>query len=259
MKIKYIPTKDYRNLHINEFVQKSFPHFLNESDPELLFLTGGDGALLHAIQDFNHLNVPFFGFAGGSLNFLMNKIDNLFETLLSLQENSLDLHYIKTATLRVSVLKENKKHFLGSAVNEVVIGTGIMGYHHFLLQSTDGSFDNFDIKGSGICISTDLGSTGYNFNLGGSVLPLGHNLVSINGVICNRYLNDILPIQPITLSCLKDNTSASVFLDGIDKKLSIQNGEKLVVEKGDVITISFLDKDEFIKRRFEIAGRYRKY
>ncbi len=259
MKIKYLPTKDARNIHINIFIQENFPHFLNEKNPDLLLLTGGDGALLHAIQDFNHLNIPFFGHAGGTLNFLMNKVEDLNETFSNLENNSLELHFIETTTLKASVVKNGKKNLIGYAVNEVVVGTGLMGYHHFSINSNDGSFKDFDIKGSGICISSDLGSTGYNFNLGGSVLPLGHNLISINGVICNRYLNDILPLQPITISCLKDNSKASVFLDSIDKQIPIHNGEKLLIEKGENIKISFLDKNEFINKRFEIASRYRKY
>jgi NAD+ kinase len=258
MRIKYIPSKDPRCININNLVSEKFPQLLKEKKPELLLIAGGDGALLHAIQDYNKLKLPFFGYANGTLNFLMNKIDNLEKTVELLLKNKIKLDFLETTSIKVTIKKGKKQKFLGYAVNEVILGTYIMGYHHFLLSSQDGSFDNFEIKGSGVCICTDLGSTGYNFSLGGSVLPISSNLWSINGIVCNRFLQDIINSQNFEIKLSENSRPANIFLDGVQKKIEINKNTSILLSKGEVIKIGFLDKDDFFNKRLEITSRYRK-
>ncbi len=260
MRIKYISTTDQRNLKVNHIVEKYFNSFTLETIPELLVVAGGDGALLHAIQEHNKLQVPFFGIAGGTLNFLMNPTDDIKKLFGRLKKENVALTEIKTTSIKVSVLKETgKKIFAGYAINDVVIGSTIMGYHHFVLNSEDGSFSDFEISGSGICVSTDLGSTGYNFNLGGSILPLGSSLWSINGVVCNRFLEDILTIQKLEIVSKSIREPEIIYIDGIKKEIEVKQNDKIILEKGQTIRIAFLDKSDFINRRLEIASRYRKH
>lgn len=92
----------------------------------------------------------------------------------------------------------------------------------FLKELEEDRIKLSEIKGSGICLSTDLGSTGYNFNLGGAILPLGSNLWSVLRIVCNRYLEDILSSNEITIRCNSKKSSFSVYLDGIDKYSKIK-------------------------------------
>ncbi len=214
--------------------------------------------ILHAIQNYNHLQVPFFGYANGTLNFLMNKIANLEETIIKIQSGEIKFDLLETTSIKVTARSKNGEEFLGYAVNEVILGTYIMGYHHFLLSSMDNSFDNFEIKGSGVCICTDLGSTGYNFSLGGSVLPIGSNLWSVNGIVCNRFLEDIINMQQFEIKLSETSRPANIFLDGVQKEIEICDGTSIILSKGEVIKIAFLDKLDFFNRRVEIMSRYRK-
>jgi NAD kinase len=75
MKIKYRISNDKRCKEINDLIQKEFPQMLKEKNPDLILVSGGDGAILHAIQEYNHFKVPFFGYGTGTLNFLMNELD----------------------------------------------------------------------------------------------------------------------------------------------------------------------------------------
>lgn len=259
MRIKYVPTSDLRNIKVNKIVQKYFPSFLTEKKPQLIVVVGGDGSLLHAIQEHNKLQIPFFGIAGGTLNFLMNPTKDVETLLDDLKRGGLKLTEIKTTSIKVSYVSNGKKKLLGYAVNDVVLGSTIMGYHNFMINSEDESFSNFSINGSGICISTDLGSTGYNFNLGGSILPLGSDMWSINGVVCNRYLEDILNVQKIEISNNSSRKSYEVLIDGIPQNIEVNSGDSIVIQKGQKIKIAFLDKGDFINRRLEIASRYRKH
>ncbi|MDP4009378.1 MAG: NAD(+)/NADH kinase [Candidatus Shapirobacteria bacterium] len=258
MKIKYILSDDKRTNEINKLIQTKFKSFLDESNPDIILVAGGDGALLHAIQQYNHLQIPFLGLACGSLNFLMNRIDDLKDFLNQLIKDQTNLQTLKTTSIKVELKKKNYNELIGYAINEVVVGTNIMGYHSLSLSSSDFMFDDFKIKGSGVCIATDLGSTAYNFNLGGPVLPLGRNLWSVRGVVCDRFLEDIVPIQKLETENISDRSVVSIYIDGIETKFKLEKGNKLVLNKGEVIKIAFLNKEEFIKRRMEIASRYRK-
>lgn len=257
MKIKYLQSQDIRVRQINEMILEHFPGLLEETHPDLIVVAGGDGALLHAIQQWNHLQVPFFGYAAGTLNFLMNKIEDFEGYLRGLSEGRLKLHTLETTAIKAEFISGDQRRIVGQAINEVVLGTSIMGYHHFVLSSKDNSFDNFEVKGSGICIASDLGSTGYNFNANGAVLPIACQLWSIKGVVCNRYLDDIIHIQEIQIRNNSTRSKPQLFLDGIDKEVSLKQGDALLLSAGDVIKIAFSDNDSFLRKRTEIASRYR--
>lgn len=262
MKPFYIVSKDIRSEEVNNYIKRHHPQFLKEKYPDLILVSGGDGAMLHAIQSHGDLNVPFLGYATGTLNFLMNEIDlvDLPKIIEGIKKDNLSLNEIVTSKIRVELFskKSDKRTFLGNAVNEVVIGTTIMGYHEFILNSLDKTFVNFDIKGSGLSISTDLGSTGYNFNLGGAVLPLGSNLWSVLGVVCNRYLEDIVEINELKIACECKNMPPTLYLDGIDKKIVLCKGDEIVLTKGGSVTLYFLNKEVFQTKRLEIISRYRR-
>lgn len=235
---------------------------LTEKTPDLILVSGGDGAILHAIQEYNHLKVPFFGYGTGTLNFLMNDMnfDKLRKFLIKLEKNEISLKTIETTKIKVGLQRKSdqKTIKIGQAVNEIVLGSKLMGYHSFSISSSDGSFNDFEIKGSGICISTDLGSTGYNFNLGGSILPLGSNLWSLLGIVCNRYLEDILNTDKITIENTSKRPGLSVFLDGIKQKNTINIGDKIIIQKGDTVKLAFYNQKKFFEKRIDISSRYRK-
>ena len=262
MKIKYRVSKDKRCKEINDFIQKEFPHLLKEKKPDLILVSGGDGAILHAIQEYNHLKVPFFGYGTGNLNFLMNELDlnKLKKLILNTESDRVNLKTLESTKISVKIQKAKSKKIIkvGQAVNELVLGSKLMGYHSFLISSNDGSFNNFEIKGSGICISTDMGSTGYNFNLGGAVLPLGSNMWSLIGIVCNRYLEDILTTNKILVENTSKRPGLSIFLDGVKQKHTISYGDKIIIQKGDVVKLAFYDQKEFFKKRIDISSRYRK-
>jgi NAD+ kinase len=261
MKIKYRISKDKRAKYINALVENNFPEMITERHPDLIFVPGGDGAILHAIQEFNHLKVPFFGLAAGSLNFLMNEIpfSELTDFLEDLKNDKISIQETETTKIKVTLLREGgEKIKVGQAINEVVIGSSLMGYHYFSVSSSDGSFNNFEMKGSGICISTDLGSTGYNFNLGGAILPLGSDLWSISGIVCNRYLSDILNTKKISIKCLSKKPKAHIYLDGIVQKLKIKHSDTILLQRGDKVKIAFYNKKNFFEKRVDISSRFRK-
>lgn len=258
MKIKYLLSTDPRSADFNQLIQSQFPLLLTNKKPDIILVSGGDGALLHAIQRYNRQHVSFLGRAAGTLNFLMNTFNNDQKTIKALINNDLDLTELVTNTIKVQVERGGQMIDIGQAVNEVVIGSDIMGYHHLSISTQDNSFDDFQLLGGGICVSTDLGSTGYNFNLGGPVLPIGSQLWSLAGIVTNRYLKDIIRSQKITMSCLCSRRPPQIYIDGIVQKYKLKPQDKIILSDGDAIKILFLKHSDFLSKRIEITSRYRK-
>jgi NAD+ kinase len=258
MKIKYVENDDRRSKKFNDLIKKEYPQFIEETNLDLILVSGGDGSLLHAVQNYNHFQVPFLGRSAGTLNFLMNRFDDDVQILNDLSNNDLELDYIATRGIKVEFENQaGDKQSLGMAVNDVVLGTSIMGYHGFNINTKDYSFRNFELKGTGICISTELGSTAYNFNLGGPVIPLGSNLWTVVGIATNRYLNDILKAQKMAIKPFQEG-SFSIFIDGIKSKKKLVNGDRVILTRGNRVKIAFLNKSSFLKKRVELISRYRK-
>ncbi|MDD4382447.1 MAG: hypothetical protein PHE21_03875 [Candidatus Dojkabacteria bacterium] len=249
MKIKYEKNGDKRVGTFNKLIESKFPKFLDERNPDLYLVAGGDGAMLHVINKTIDSHIPYFGKALGSFNFLLNNFDNDEEILNKLIKDEIKLDILKPFTLSV-YLNEKK---IGEAVNDIVIGDNIMDYHTFNITTQGKELNNFEIKGGGICISTPIGSTAYNFNNNGRILPLESSLISITGIVCNRYLNDIFPVQEIKIT----GNGGDIYLSNvISGKLTV--GKELIIKRGEGVEIGFLNKDEFLKRRTEILHRYRK-
>jgi len=250
MRIKYIENRvDGRVDSFNSYIKRCYPGMLTEEAPEILLVAGGDGAMLHSIRENISLRIPFFGKALGTFNFLLNRFDDDECILNGLLNDTLKLFSFKTSAIDVFYNGES----IGQAVNDVIIGDNLMGYHTFWISTENGDFSNFEIKGSGLCISTTIGSTAFNYNNNGQILPLDSDLLSVTGVVCNRYLNDIIPFQEITIK----GTGGRVYLSN-SSELSLEKDAVLTLKRGEDIEILFLDRQEFLKRRNDIANRYRK-
>lgn len=257
MRIKYIISKDKRSESVNQQITEEFPQFLSEENPELILLSGGDGAMMHAVKEYNHFKVPFLGIARGTFNFLTNEIEDLHSFLSSLSAGEIKIYIQKTRSLKVQIQKDQIKD-LGYSVNDIVLGTSIMGFHTFKISTQDKSFDNFEVKGSGICIATDLGSTGYNFNLGSPIIPLGSNLYVLSGIGCDRPINDVLSYQDTYLTLGSSRESCDIYIDGIKQEEKLDNGEMLLLTTGEDIQIGFTDILKFKQKRIGILNRHRK-
>lgn len=249
MKIKYLVSKDKRVKLFNKFVETNFPQLIEEKDPDILLVAGGDGAMLHAIHESIDRGIPYLGKAMGTFNFLMNYFEDDKKIISELLNNERKIDIFQSNAI-VAFLDGVK---LGEAVNDVILGDKLTGYHSFNISTKLGDFTNFEIKGSGICISTAIGSTAFNYNNNGRILPLDSDLLSITGVVCNRYLNDIVPFKEIKIR----SNGAKIYLTNVESQI-LKEGSELILKKGSKINIGFLDKKDFLRKRIEIAHRFRK-
>ncbi|EKD94444.1 MAG: hypothetical protein ACD_26C00044G0003 [uncultured bacterium] len=62
----------------------------------------------------------------------------------------------------------------------------------------------------------------------------------------------------MTINNLSENSLVNIFIDGIDKEQLLGFEEKILFERGKMMQLAFLDKNEFMQKRVEIASRYRR-
>lgn len=250
MRIKYLCNKDDPRIsEFTQFITENFPTLIIEQNPDIYLVAGGDGSMLHAMQENISSNIPYLGKALGTVNFLMNNFANDKELIEGLLMDTISIE--KFESFAIEAILDGVK--IGEAINEVIIGSNLTDYYHFNITTGDGNLANFELQGSGICISTPIGSTAFNFNNSGRILPLDSCLLSITGIVCNRYLNDIIPFQEIKIT----STGPGIFLSNI-KTAKLSRGSELILRKGTPVELAFLNKKEFLGRRIALSHRYRK-
>lgn len=259
MKIKsplLILNSTKENEEIKKIILKYFPNSLTEKEPDVIFSVGGDGTILHAAKNYGDKNIPFFGIANGTLNFIPNHLDNWDEYFQKIINNEVELEEENTFYLSVVIEKADGNKLFYKAVNDVVIGGDIMDYFHFNLLTEDSTFKNKKISSGGICISTPLGSTAYHYNNGGTIIPsLNLPLLAITTIVSNRKdrINKMFSSKQkllIELNNEKENRdNCLVFIDGKTKIVKLEKNDKMYLSEGSQIKFLFTDLKAFEMKR----------
>jgi hypothetical protein len=235
-------------------VESKYPEMLTENNPELIVVAGGDGSIIRAIHKYMHLNVPFFGIGYGTLNFVMNEVEDITELFESNFNFTPYNNYgvKKTKTIEIDVVKKDGKIISTQAINEIVIGGTVMGYHTLTLNSDDKVFEEKTIKSEFVAISSPLGSTAYHFNNNGNVIPdLHYPLIGVSTGVGSpsEKINMLIEEQELVIDLSFTRDHCYVFVDGIIKDQSLEIGDKVVMRPGKSFEIVFLDEKAFqIKR-----------
>lgn len=139
----------------------------DENCPEFVISIGGDGTMLQAFQQYSYQlhHVKFIAVHTGSLGFYTDwTVDELDELLAAMVAK----HY---STVGFPVLEIMLDGECGAcsylALNELTISDPAKTLK-IDVQIDGEHFETF--RGTGLCISTPSGSTGYNKSLGGAVI-----------------------------------------------------------------------------------------
>lgn len=164
---------------LNMIKEKNPNIFSIESDnnADYLLVLGGDGALLHAMHNYMHLKIPFYGINYGSVGFLMNnhtEIENL-EKLI--EESVASIIY----PLSMKVKDQEGNLFQALAINEVSLSRN-SNQSAKIEVIIDDTTRMEELVADGILVSTPAGSTAYNLSAGGPILPLNSNILSITPI-----------------------------------------------------------------------------
>jgi NAD+ kinase len=179
---------------------------------DLITVIGGDGSMLSAAKDFQHLDVPFVGINLGKVGFMAD-----------LDYGSVDQNLIEV--LRGNCLPETKETidciYNGksyTAYNEIVLHTQ---KSYKLMQFEVKVNDNFVYRkrADGLIISTSNGSTAYSLSAGGPIVSPDVSALVITSLnplsLSARPL--LIPTDSkveVSLTKTPPNTDSYIIIDG---------------------------------------------
>jgi NAD+ kinase len=157
-------------------------HQQDHNHPDFVFFIGGDGTFLRAVQQYLHeLDHPIFvGIHSGSLGFFCEYGKDELQRLI---DDIPSFHHKKKTYALLEMHLQSKRPQTFYAVNEVRIEDP------FQTLVTTVSIDDTQLetfRGTGLIVSSTLGSSAYNKSLGGSV---------VDGQIPTMQLTEMAAIQ----------------------------------------------------------------
>lgn len=151
--------------------------------PDVVFVIGGDGTFIYAVHRYLEQlgDVCFYGIHTGTLGFYTDYRDSELDAFLKV---FLDGSCREITYPLLEASWEGGKEF---AINEIRIENAART--QFMEIHINGrKFEDF--RGTGICVSTQLGSTAYNRSLGGAVIQEGLRFIEmteISGIHHAKY------------------------------------------------------------------------
>lgn len=158
---------------------------------EIIIVLGGDGTILEAARMVKQKNAIIIGLNLGNVGFLasVREEKNFFIALERFFQG--DYKTVKRTMLLTEVIRNGKKIFSASAVNEVLV-------HNLLgVVELEVGIDGYgiqNVRGNGVLISTATGSTAYNLSAHGPIVS-----PDIQCLVVTELLDHGLPTPSIVL------------------------------------------------------------
>ena len=188
MRYAIVTKDDDDSVQMGYLVKKKLNYDYDEENPEMVIAIGGDGTTLRAVHQYENIvdKIIIFSIHTGHLGFFSSyEVDELAQMMEQIHNN--DIKYDEYHLLHYKIETQHGIVKEGLALNEVTI---INPTRTLLLDvSVDGNhFELF--RGTGMCLSTPSGSTGYNKSLQGSVISQKLNafqMTEIASINSNMY------------------------------------------------------------------------
>lgn len=177
-----------RNKFINSLKNSNFDVLYNEKsrkelalDADLIACIGGDGTFLHFAHDCNFPSKPIIGINTGHLGFFqeLNSNNRDIEKFSKAYFNN-DYILQVIPVLETDIVFKNGIKERIYAINEMMVRGPLTNLTHFEVKINDTVIQNF--SGDGILVSSEVGSTAYNYSLGGSIVAPGLGVLQLTPV-----------------------------------------------------------------------------
>ena len=169
---------DQESLLVAKDIRKRLFHgemSYSEKEPDIVCVVGGDGTFLAAVHKYVNIldKTVFVGINTGTLGFFIDytvdEIDKYINDILY-KEPEIESHRL----LKTTVYSEKTRSYL--AVNEVRIDN-MVRTQNIEVQVNGNKLEDF--RGSGLCISSQAGSTAYNRAIKGAVVEKGLEIMQL--------------------------------------------------------------------------------
>ena len=178
-------------------------------DVEFVICVGGDGTLLKLIPDLEFPSMPIVGINTGHLGFFQEfETDQLDELAELCWNKSYDIQ--RHRLIKATVFIDGKQVDEHKAINDVTIRSTISRLSHFNVSIGGTFIEHF--SGDGLVISTPVGSTAYNYSLGGAIVDPRLDLLQVS------------PIAPMNAVAFRSFTSSLLLPPNLDVWVSPEEG-----------------------------------
>ncbi len=155
---------DQRNAKAREFADRLRP-FISSDRPNLICVIGGDGTMLHAIQEHWRKRLPFFGLNAGHFGFLMNDEATVFAG--AFPPSPLILRQLPMIHAESRLEGGEVRHDL--SFNDVWVER-VTGQTAWFSLAVNGETRFSKMVSDGVLLSTAAGSTAYALSMGATPL-----------------------------------------------------------------------------------------
>lgn len=170
MKFSLVMRGDEQSQKTGRFIREQLEKaafIYDQKTPQLVITIGGDGTLLEAFHQYKHRvdQVEFVGIHTGSLGFYtdwrLNEVEDMINHILSKEYEVIEFPLVD---FELEGTCGRRKQIV---LNEFVL-TNARKTLQVDVYIDDIFFESF--RGTGLCVSTPSGSTGYNKSLNGALL-----------------------------------------------------------------------------------------
>lgn len=208
------------------------------SDVDLIACIGGDGTFLNMTHKCNFPSCPIIGINTGHLGFFQEVVpDELRAFMETYTCGKYSLQTIKPIAADIYSEDEIYRHY---GLNEIMI-RGPHTHITHLKVDIDGTTVQ-DFCGDGILVSTNVGSTAYNYSLGGAIVAPELDVLQLTPIApsnTNAYRcfhsSVIYPSQKIVTLITEKNTLSDELIIAYDGLLNTyDNVSKIKISQSDM-------------------------
>lgn len=209
MKLAFLNVKSKQAQELTKKLQKRFakvaPH-----NADVIVVLGGDGFMLQTLRQYieKKYTQPVYGINMGTVGFLMNNPSTADELPARIDEAGKTILH----PLKLNALCQNKEQKQLLAINEVSLFRQTAQTAHFRIK-VDGRLRLEELYADGVILASAAGSTAYNYSAGGTIIPIGADVLAltpINPFRPRRWKGGLLPASVKVRFEVKESKKRSV-------------------------------------------------
>lgn len=215
---------------------------VNDKNPDVCFSVGGDGTFLYMVHKFGfNTYIHYAGFNLGTVGFLTSFSENDVDKF---RNTSLEKFYVdKYSYLNIEIKNKSGIHKY-KALNEVVVRNFVSKASRFEVFANNEKLEDF--VGDALVVATPIGSSAYNYNLGGPLIYdkidslILNSLAPINNSVYKSINNAVLfdKSSSIIMKPIKDDDIYFI-MDGFEKNLKDVEYVKISLSKKKLKVLRF--------------------
>ena len=217
-------------------------HEVVKTSPDLCISIGGDGTFLYMIHEMGFkTDIKYAGFNLGTLGFLTSfsatDLDKFIDKLN-------DEFYIDEYTFEDVTVKNQSGEHKYKSLNEVVVRNYINKSSRLDVYCNNELIENF--IGDAVVVSTSVGSSAYNLNLGGPLIYdkepclILSSIAPINNRVYSSFRNSIVFTKDKEITIIPEKDfNINLLLDGHEKNLKNVSNIKVKLCKKTIKVLRF--------------------